>query len=474
MIKEAKVNEGYLKNTVIYALGDVIPKALAFISFPILTRYLTTEDYGIVNYVNSLTMFLLVFNVLGLNTYYLVHYHKCKTDEERMKLFGNLSIFIFFYNVVILVLFFFAGNLFDKHFNSKIPFWPFIFIAVLSGFFNAFSLLPLASLRLKNKSIQFAVINIGKNVVQLFMTIVLVVIVKMSALGVIYSILIANAVFFIYFSIYIYQNAVFQFDKVQLIKALRFSLPLVPGSLAYLLINLLDRIIIARFLSLSDLGLYGTAATLGFLINIISTGFYQALEPHIFRSYNKENFKREFDRIRRVFLVILLSVALGLAFLAREFLYFMSNEGFHSAYLYVPIILMGGVFSGINLLYATVITASGRTKVNSINTIIGCLISIVTNFVLVPWIGITGAAIAFTLAFAIIFALSMTYSNFSLFSIKEVIICIIWGMCIYLFVYYFNFSPGLYSIVIKTITVCMFAVLAFKFLGVKMKTQVLI
>jgi O-antigen/teichoic acid export membrane protein len=133
---------------------------------------------------------------------------------------------------------------------------------------------------------------------------------------------------------------------------------------------------------------------------------------------------------------------------------------------------MGGVFSGINLLYATVITASGRTKVNSINTIIGCLISIVTNFVLVPWIGITGAAIAFTLAFAIIFVLSMTYSKFSLISINEFIICIIWGICIYLFVYYFNFSPGLYSIVIKIIAVCMFAILAFKFLGVKMnKTQ---
>ena len=472
MIKEAKVNEGYLKNTVIYALGDVIPKALAFISFPILTRYLTTEDYGIVNYVNSLTMFLLVFNVLGLNTYYLVHYHKCDTDEERKKLFGTLSIFIFFYNVILLFIFSFAGGLFDKHFNSKIPFWPFIFIAVFSGFFNAFSLLPLASLRLKHKSFQFAIINIGKNIVQLLMTIILVVVVKMSALGVIYSILIANAVFFIYFSIYIYQNAVFQFDKAQLIKALRFSLPLVPGSLAYLLINLLDRIIIARFLSLSDLGLYGTAATLGFLINIISTGFYQALEPHIFKCYNQENFKKEFERIRRIFLVILLSVALGLAFLAKEFLYFMSNEGFHSAYLYVPIILIGGVFSGMNLLYATVITASGRTKVNSVNTIIGCLISIGTNFILVPWIGITGAAVAFTVAFAVIFCLSMTYSHFSIFSIKEIIICMIWLSAIYFLVYYLNFSPSLYSILIKTITVCIFALFALRFLGVKLKQNV--
>ncbi|WP_370848124.1 oligosaccharide flippase family protein [Phocaeicola coprophilus] len=50
-----------VKNSTIYALGDILPKLFSFITFPILTSYLTPAEYGILNYVNTLNVFLLVF-----------------------------------------------------------------------------------------------------------------------------------------------------------------------------------------------------------------------------------------------------------------------------------------------------------------------------------------------------------------------------------------------------------------------------
>ena len=41
-----------IKNTTIYAIGDIVPRLLGFISFPILTNYLSPAEYGIVNYIN--------------------------------------------------------------------------------------------------------------------------------------------------------------------------------------------------------------------------------------------------------------------------------------------------------------------------------------------------------------------------------------------------------------------------------------
>ena len=61
-----------IKNTTIYAIGDIVPRLLGFISFPILTNYLSPAEYGIVNYINTLNLFLVVFSVLCLNTYYLL------------------------------------------------------------------------------------------------------------------------------------------------------------------------------------------------------------------------------------------------------------------------------------------------------------------------------------------------------------------------------------------------------------------
>jgi O-antigen/teichoic acid export membrane protein len=471
VIKIKAINESVLKNTVVYAIGDIVPKLLAFIMFPVLTRYMTPAEYGIVNYVNSLTAFLLIFSILSLNTYYLVNYHKCVTAEEQQRLLGGLTVFVFAYNILVVLLFVLAGYLYARYFDNKVPFYPFILVGILANFFNTFSLLPFASFRVKGKAARFAAVNIAKNAVQLTLTVFMVVALHLSAQGVLYSILIANLLFFFYFVVYTSRNAILNFDYGLIRKALAFSLPLVPGALAYLFINFLDRLIIARFLTLNDLGLYGTASTLGFLINIVSTGFYQAFEPHIFRHYHEPSFSYEFQRLRKLLLFVLLVASLAIALYSREFLYYMSGKGFHNAYLYVPFLLLGGVFAGMNLLYSTIITASGRTKVNSFNIIMGCVASIVANLVLVPLIGIWGAALAFCLGFGVILVLAIYRSGYPSIGRREIAVWLLWGLVGYLFVYYFSFTPGGYSIISKAFLLLLFMAAAYGLLGIKIQKK---
>lgn len=59
-----------IKNTTIYALGDIVPKIISFLIFPVLTSYLSPEDYGIINYVN--TFKLIVDNIRLLWAKYLL------------------------------------------------------------------------------------------------------------------------------------------------------------------------------------------------------------------------------------------------------------------------------------------------------------------------------------------------------------------------------------------------------------------
>lgn len=460
------MNAGHLKNTLIYASGDIIPKILVFISFPILTRYLTTEDYGIVNFVNTISMFLLVLSILNLNTYYLVNFHKLGSTYSKKKLLGNLTTFLFIYNLIILLITSFAGYLYDSKITSQVAFFPFIFIGVLSNFFNAFSILPLASFRLKENARAFASANIIKNILQLALTILFVVHLQLSSKGVLYSILIANVIFFFYYAFYSMRNAELTYNSHQIKEALTFSLPLVPGAIAYLLITLSDRILIAKYLSFDKLGIYSTAATLGLLINIISSGFYQALEPYIFKRYHETDFKPEFIRIRKLFYSILLVCSLGLALYSQEFLFYMSNESFHNAYIYVPPILLGGIFSGLNLIYSTTITARGNTKVNSFNIMIGCLASVVLNLLLIPLIGIWGAPTSFAIAFFIMLLLSIYKSKFPFLSKGELMIGGLWLLLVYIFVFMIKLPPGYITILLKGLTLISFIFIAGRLLGI--------
>ena len=172
-----------IKNTTIYALGDIIPRLIGFISLPILTRYLTPADYGIVNYVSTLSTFLLAFGFLSVNTYFLVFYYRCDDDLSRKKLLGNLSAFVILFNVVLVVIFLFFGSYFFSALGSKIAFYPYIIIAVLTNFFNLFSILPAALFRIIEKPLPLTILNITRGLTAFILTLVLVIYFDYTALG---------------------------------------------------------------------------------------------------------------------------------------------------------------------------------------------------------------------------------------------------------------------------------------------------
>ena len=172
-----------IKNTTIYAIGDIVPRLLGFISFPILTNYLSPAEYGIVNYINTLNLFLVVFSVLCLNTYYLVFYFRESTDEDKKKMLGNLSAFIFVVNVVLSFIIYIIGPFIWQGFDDKIAFFPYIALGVAINFFSVFAILPSALFRLQEKPLPLTCLNIVRGVLTLALTLILVVQYEYKALG---------------------------------------------------------------------------------------------------------------------------------------------------------------------------------------------------------------------------------------------------------------------------------------------------
>ena len=70
-----------------------------------------------------------------------------------------------------------------------------------------------------------------------------------------------------------------------------------------------------------------------------------------------------------------------------------SND-FFVAWKYVPFLLVGTVFNGIALFEGCIFTAVKRTKDVSRTTIMGALVNTIINFLLIPFIGATGAALS--------------------------------------------------------------------------------
>jgi O-antigen/teichoic acid export membrane protein len=233
---------------------------------------------------------------------------------------------------------------------------------------------------------------------------------------------------------------------------LAFTLPLVPGSIAYYLTTISDRILIDKYLSLNDLGIYSIAASIALILNIFSFGAYKAFEPYIFKNWGNEKFIDIFENIRNNFVYVSLIGVLCLSVFSKEFFILMTDIKFHGAYWYVPMIIIGVYSSSLSMLYGTIITAKGKTKINSLISIIGATISVTLNIIFLPKYGLLTAAIVSSIAMTVMLLTFMWYSKLKVSYYRPLFSFLLAAAAIYILVYFINIDNIIYSIAIKSIS----------------------
>ena len=439
-----------VKNSTIYAIGDIAPRLLGFISFPILTTYLTPAEYGIVNYVNTVNLFLTILGFLCLNTYYLVYYYRMKDETAQKKLLGNLSVFVVGLNTVVTVLLFCIGPYLFYFIGSNIDIYPYLAIGLVTNLFNIFTVLPSALFRLQERPLPLTILNVLKGVLIFGLTLWLVVGYQFKAEGILLANMVVTVIFGIIFAWITVKNMIWNINWYQIKKALIFSLPLLPGSLSYYLVSMSDRILIDKYLNLNDLGIYSTASTLALILNIVAYGAYKAFEPYFFKIYGTSQFTTQFTKVRNAYFFVIISGALGLALFAKEFFQLFSEEKFHIAYYYVPMILIGVVASAMNMLYSTIVTAREKTKINSAISMCGGVLSVFLNIVLLPRLGIVAACLASAISLCSMLIASICFSKVRISHISLFICSVLVTSIVIIGVYKLNIHDLLYSIICKS------------------------
>lgn len=410
-----------IKNTTIYAIGDIIPKIFGFITFPILTKNISLDDYGILNYINSIDIFIVAAGLLCLNTYYLVYYYKIGGENEQKKLLGNLSIFVIANYLIIAGLLFIFGPQLFRLIGSNVDFYPYIVIGIATAFFSMLTVLPSALYRVRETPAPLTILNVIRGFVVMAFTILSVYVFEPSAKNVLWARFAATAIFGLIFLFITFKNAVFTVDFKQLKHALAFSLPLVPASVATYLYSMFDKILIEKYLSLKELGLYSTAATLAFLLNIVSYGAYKAFEPHFFKTYGSPGFDRSFEKVRDLLLFVVLTGGLFISGFSSEFLKIFSSPEYGTARYFVPILTIGAVASAMSLMYSTIVTAREKTKISAAITIVGALLAILLDIIFLRFWGIWAAAFISMFSFAFLCYGNMLFSKVKVNHVKPLL-----------------------------------------------------
>ena len=406
-----------LKQSALYAIGEIVPKLVSFFLLPVYTHYLSKTDYGIISYTNSFVMFLFVLCVLSFNTYVLRFYFEKEDETYRRRLLGNFYIIIAGINLLLSLLAYLLLPIVIEKYHIQVPWEPYFKLAVIANFLEVFSVIPLVLYRVKQQAKWFTILSLSRTLLQMLLIFLLIVVFKWGILGHFYGRLFGLVpFFFIYWGI-IARNATFNINFKELKKGLAFSTPLLPGALAYLALSLSDRIILERFVPISQIGIYSLAYTLALTLNIVIQGFYKAIEPEIFQHYGKDSFNTFIKKTQNTFFLIVYFGAMFITLFSQEVFKIMASKEFYEGYLLVPILMIGVIMTGQNVIFGGIIIAEKKNKVMGVATIVGAIISVVFNLSLMKYGGVYIAAISSAVSFAAMNTIlynRMSYSEKSL------------------------------------------------------------
>jgi O-antigen/teichoic acid export membrane protein len=199
-------------------------------------------------------------------------------------------------------------------------------------------------------------------------------------------------------------------DAAKLRRMLTFSLPLVASSAAVWLTLYADRLAIKGLLTMNDLGLYGAAYRFAAAIDMVMVAFEAAFMPIVYATYRDPETPSTLAKLLRLMVLLGIALLLGLAAYSRELLFVLTSQEYAGAAVLVPILAGGVLLTRLSTLAPGLWIANRTASIAWIN--VGISVgNLSLNLLLIPVLGVAGAALATVLAGALGLAVNLRASH---------------------------------------------------------------
>ncbi|MBN2689834.1 MAG: oligosaccharide flippase family protein [Gammaproteobacteria bacterium] len=385
-----------------YITSGGLNGAIGFMLLPVLTRYLTAHEYGVLENFNILRMVLGVILLYGANTLLTMEYYG--SDEQHRKVYcGNLLGTILF-NVCVLFLIILLVFLFDQHILLAVKVTiGVVILASLCAFLNSVFTLQLTLLQIEKKAAKYAILINGNTLTNIVLSIILVVVFGLGWAGRVYGVIVALALFF-FIAIYAFFRRgmlpKFNLSKQKTIFIL--GLPLMLSQVSSWITLSANKLLVNHFIGLSEMGVYAVATKFALIIFMLNTAFCQAWMPFFFENINKNKYNSNIAIMRGVYLycVSLFCFTLLYAYIIKLLLPYIVGRDFYGAAPLILTLCLAHFFDGIWRMFNYFLIHKKRTRVYGGIVIAAGLVGFVASYWLLPVIGVSGAAWGVLISFA--------------------------------------------------------------------------
>lgn len=383
------------RGSIVVTLANLVPRAGAFLLLPIYARFLTRADFGTVSLASSAALLLTVLCRLGLDAA-LLRLHFDAGGAPRRQLYATVAA-ICLGAVAVAVI---AGMLVGMAVvgtddPAGLAVWM-LALAITAA--NTFQFVPSAWLRATEQHGRYLGLALAAFGAVVAVTVTLVVVVRLGAIGSLAGQLAGAMVMAAAAALILWRMRPWSVERATGRRALRFGLPLLPHTAAGWLLNVSDRWLLLMLLAvpasqaLAAIGVYSLGYQLGYVVGLTAISFNAAWLPFFYRVGEGTHGAAILRDTTVTVIGGFAWLAGALAVLAPDVVAVMAPEEWAAAADVTAIVAFASAANATALMLASELYLRRDTGVVPVLTLVAVAVNVALNLVLVPWIGIMGAA----------------------------------------------------------------------------------
>jgi O-antigen/teichoic acid export membrane protein len=409
------------KRTSHFLGGNICLFLIGLISFPILARIFSVEQYGLIALVSSTIAVAVVFGKCGLQSYVQRFFKEAAVSPAP----GSLDRY---YSTVYLT----AGSL---GLLWSLPFALLVFryvprrlisdeLQLLLGFaatlvfLRSISSMVTNLLQVQGRTTAYNVLQIGTKAATVALTVLLLLTWRRSPGVFFLGTVTVEAIAVLAVVPYLRRNRMFAvaaFDWRICRQALLFGIPMMGTEIFWLILDSGDRFLVKGFLGTRQLGFYAAAYNIsGYIRESLCAPLVLALFPLVMELWvekGRDQTRTFLSNSMNQFVLVSIAVVVAVSACASDAINIVASPKYYEAHRLLPVLITGMMLNALAMFPRSALMIHKKTVLMMNVNIVACLVNVALNVVLLPRIGLFGAAIATLGSYAVMTALFAFYAQ---------------------------------------------------------------
>ena len=398
-MKKAKL---FIDNFLVYGIGGVISKIVPFIMLPIITRLMPNSSYiGIYDLSNTLLQFATAIAALGMYDAMFRMFFEKIDEKFRKSVCSTALIFTVINSLVILAIMIFSRNYIAYWFFGNRQYSYLVILAAITTLASSTNGIISAPTRMQNKRKIFLITNTVSPILAYIISIPMILdgyFVAALPIGATVSSIIIEIVF----GILNYKWFLPRYFDAKLLKTLLYiAIPTAPCFLAYWIFGSCDKIMITNMIGLNAAGVYSVGGRLGQISQLIYVAFAGGWNYFAFSTMNDAAQVKSRTLIFEYLGIISFGAGIFMCAWSHNIFKSLFTGDYINGYIVAPYLFLTPLLQMLYQVAGNQFLIVKKTLFVPLILAFGAVANVILNFVLIPVIGIEGAAIATMIGYII-------------------------------------------------------------------------